>query len=432
MSARIALISEHASPLATLGGVDSGGQNVYVAQTARHLAAMGFHVDVFTRRDDEDLPAIVEWAPGLRVFNVRAGPAQFVRKENLLPFMPQFAQAITEIARAARDAGAGYALCHAHFFMSGLIARRLREELGIPYVVTFHALGKVRLLHQPHDEFPRQRLVIEQLVIDAASAVIAECPQDEQDLRRHYRTPPGRIRMIPCGFDPTELAPVARAVARARIGVAPERPLILQLGRMVPRKGVETVVRALPLVKARNAQKPLLMIVGGESEDPDPVRTPEIGRLMQVAREVGVADDVTFVGRRPRSELRHYYHAADVFVTTPWYEPFGITPVEAMACGLPVIGSRVGGIQYSVEDGRTGFLVEPRDHVALARRLSHVFSDPAIPRLLGKRARRRAFELFTWQRVSSALADLYAGVALPRPLRAPRRAEARQRAQQAT
>ena len=431
MSARIALISEHASPLATLGGVDSGGQNVYVAQTARHLAAMGFHVDVFTRRDDEDMPAIVEWAPRLRVFNVRAGPPTFVRKEGLLPFMPQFAQAIATIARNARDAGAGYALCHAHFFMSGLVARRLREELGIPYVVTFHALGKVRVLHQPYDEFPRQRHEIEQLVIDAASAVIAECPQDELDLRKHYRTPQGRIRMIPCGFDPAELLPVERTAARARIGAPASRPLILQLGRMVPRKGVETVIRALPLVKARLATPPLLMIVGGESEDADPVRTPEIGRLMQVARDVGVADDVVFTGRRPRTELRNYYHAADVFVTTPWYEPFGITPVEAMACGLPVIGSRVGGIQYSVEDGRTGFLVEPRDHDALARRLAQVFSDPSVRDMLGRRARRRAFELFTWQGVSESLAELYAGVALPRPVRV-RRAAVRQTAQQGT
>src|SRR5256885_1551430 len=179
MPVRIALISEHASPLAALGGVDAGGQNVYVAQTARHLAAMGFHVDVFTRRDDEDLPDIVEWAPRLRVVHVRAGPAQFVRKESLLAFMPQFAQAIVETARRARDCGQPYGLAHAHFFMSGLCARRLKDELGVPYVVTFHALGKVRLLYQPHDEFPAQRCVIEQMVIDGASAVIAECPQDE-------------------------------------------------------------------------------------------------------------------------------------------------------------------------------------------------------------------------------------------------------------
>jgi D-inositol-3-phosphate glycosyltransferase len=295
--------------------------------------------------------------------------------------------------------------------------------------VTFHALGKVRLLYQPHDEFPGQRCAIEQLVIDAASAVIAECPQDEMDLRRHYRTPQARIRMIPCGFDPDELKPVDRAAARRRLGLPLDRPIVLQLGRMVPRKGVDTVIRSLAVLRNRFHHSPLLLIVGGESYEPDPERTPEIGRLMQIAADEGVADHVRFIGQRARSELRYYYCASDVFVTMPWYEPFGITPVEAMACGVPVIGARVGGVKYSVEDGRTGFLVEPRNHEALARRLAHVLSDASIPRLLGKRARRRAYELFTWRRVSDALAAVYGDVALPRAVPAPRRKYAQQTAQ---
>jgi glycosyltransferase involved in cell wall biosynthesis len=217
--------------------------------------------------------------------------------------------------------------------------------------------------------------------------------------------------MIPCGFDPDELAPVSRADARAHLGLPANGPIVLQLGRMVPRKGVDTVIRALGVLERRYGLSPLLLIVGGESATPDPVLTPEIGRLQRIAAEEGVASHVQFVGQRPRNELRYFYSAADVFVTMPWYEPFGITPVEAMACGVPVIGARVGGIQYSVEDGRTGFLVEAKNADALARRLAHVFSDPSISRLLGKRARRRAYERFTWQQVSRSLADLYAEVA---------------------
>jgi len=405
------MISEHASPLAAAGGVDSGGQNIYVAHTARHLAELGYAVDVFTRRDSDKLPDIVEWSPSIRVIHVTAGPPRFVRKESLLPLMSEFARQVVEAAREANERGEPYALCHAHFFMSGLVARRLKQELGIPFVVTFHALGRVRLIHQPHDEFPPERCVLEQMVIDAADAIIAECPQDEADLRRLYRTPSSRLRMIPCGFDPDELTPVDRREARARLRLPQHRPIVLQLGRMVPRKGVETVVRALGIVERDYDIRPLLVIVGGESFEPDPVLTPEIGRLQRIAAEEGVGDDVLFVGQRSRSELRYFYCAADVFVTMPWYEPFGITPVEAMACGVPVIGSRVGGVQYSVEDGRTGFLVEPRNAEALARRLAHVFSNPSIPRLLGKRGRKRACERFTWQRVSTLLADVYAEVA---------------------
>ena len=201
MTANIAMISEHASPLAVIGGVDAGGQNIYVAHTARHLANLGYAVDIFTRRDSEALPDMIEWLPGIRVFHVRAGPATFVRKESLLPHMAQFARGVVDAARAARDRGAAYAICHAHFFMSGLVARRLKQAIGVPYVVTFHALGRVRLLHQPHDQFPPQRCILEQMVIDTADAIIAECPQDEMDLQRHYYTPSSRMRMIPCGFD---------------------------------------------------------------------------------------------------------------------------------------------------------------------------------------------------------------------------------------
>ena len=411
MTAKIAMISEHASPLATIGGVDAGGQNIYVAHTARQLARLGYAVDIFTRRDRDDVPDVVEWMPGIRVLHVRAGPSCFVRKESLLAHMAEFTHFVVATARTAQQRGAAYAVCHAHFFMSGLVARQLKRALGIPYVVTFHALGKVRLLHQPHDEFPAHRCVLEQLVIDAADAIVAECPQDELDLQRHYRTPASQMRMIPCGFDPDELQPVSRDTARAHLALPAERPIVLQLGRMVPRKGVETVIRALGVLERRYGLAPLLLIVGGESATPDPVRTPEIGRLQRVAAEENVAADVRFVGQRPRSELRYFYSAADVFVTMPWYEPFGITPVEAMACGTPVIGARVGGVQYSVEDGRTGFLVEPRNADALARRLAHVFSDPSIPRLLGKRARRRAQERFTWHGIARSLADLYAEVA---------------------
>jgi D-inositol-3-phosphate glycosyltransferase len=415
----IAMISEHASPLAVTGGVDAGGQNIYVAHTARHLAELGYAVDVFTRRDTEDLPDVVDWIPGIRVFHVRAGPAAFVRKESLLPYMAQFARAVIDEARAAGDRGVPYAICHAHFFMSGLVARRLKQALGIPYVVTFHALGRVRLLHQTNDEFPAHRCILEQMVIDTADAIVAECPQDQMDLQRHYRTPTSRMRVIPCGFDPDELQPVDRAKARERLGLPADRPIVLQLGRMVPRKGVDTVIRALGILERRHALRPLLLIVGGESATPDPALTPEIGRLQRIAAEERVAADVQFVGQRARSELRYFYSAADVFVTMPWYEPFGITPVEAMACGIPVIGSRVGGIQYSVEDGRTGFLVEARNADALARRLAHVFSNPSIPRLLGKRALRRAWERFTWRDVARALAELYADVAATTPLSRP-------------
>lgn len=406
MRRRIALISEHASPLAVAGGVDCGGQNIYVAQVARHLVAAGHEVDVLTRRDADGLEPQVVWGNGVRVLHVPAGPAGAVRKEALLPYMDEFTDAALAIAGSR-----GYDLVHANFFMSGMVAAELKRRLGIPFAMTFHALGRIRRLHQGDaDRFPPERAAIEERLVRQADRIVAECPQDEEDLVRLYGADPRRITVIPCGFDPTEFWPLSKPMARVVLGLDPDEPVLLQLGRMVPRKGVETVVRALAVLRDRHGIEPRLLVVGGESEEPDPERTPEIGRLQAIAAEIGVDDRITWVGRRGRDLLKYYYSAADLFLTVPWYEPFGITPVEAMACGTPVIGAGVGGVKFSVRDGETGYLVAPRDPEALAERVAHALAHPRLLDAFRENARRRAEELFTWRRVTELLIELYEGV----------------------
>ena len=401
---RVALISEHASPLAMLGGVDSGGQNVYVGQLAQLLSRRGYDVDVFTRRDRADLPLVAPFQ-GARVIHVPAGPAERVEKEKLLPHMDEFTRFVLRFAeRQNRD----YDIVHANFFMSAQVAMSVKRALGIPFVVTFHALGRVRRKYQRDaDTFPDARLEIEERAIAAADRVIAECPQDREDLIQLYGAQRARLRTIPCGFDPLEFAPRPRPQARRTLGLDPHEPIILQLGRMVPRKGVDNVIRGLARLRRVHGVAARLLIVGGESRAPDPSLTPEIGRLQRLAHEENVAPAVTFVGSRGRSELRDYYCAADVFVTTPWYEPFGITPIEAMACGTPVIGAAVGGIKSTVRDGETGFLVPPSDPDALAERLAALFDDATLRARLGHNAVRRAQNQFTWQSVAGKISSLY-------------------------
>ena len=402
---RIAMISEHASPLATIGGVDAGGQNIYVAHVARCLARMGHHVDVLTRRDSPQLPMVVDLRPGARVIHIDAGPSRFVPKERLLEHMPEFLRATERLMRNSVP----YDVVHAHFFMSGWVAQRLQRALAVPFAMTFHALGLVRLQHQREaDTFPAERLGIERDLVRHADALIAECPQDEADLVDLYDAPGDRVRVVPCGFDPTEFAPMSKAAARAELGLDPDEFIVLQLGRLVPRKGIDNVVRSLAHLPA--ALPARLLVVGGDTAVPDEARTPELARLRRVAEAAGVADRVVFTGHRERAELRKYYAAADVFVTTPWYEPFGITPLEAMACGTPVVGSAVGGIKHSVADGVTGFLVPPRDPVALAGRLQALHDNPDLARAMGRAGIARARSLFTWDRVARELADVYAGL----------------------
>jgi phosphoheptose isomerase len=420
MSRRVALISEHASPLAFLGGADSGGQNVYVGQLAKHLARMGCAVDVYTRRDGPLLPEVAEWVNGVRVVHVPAGPAAPVPKEELLPYMDQFTAYVLRRFRRQRRP---YDLVHANFWMSGLVAADLKRALGTPFVVTFHALGRVRRQHQgPADRFPDERFAIEDRVVAEADHVLAECPQDAEDLVGLYNADPARVTIVPCGFDPEELWPISKALARVALGLGPDERIVLQLGRIVPRKGVDTAIRGFARLVRDHGIPARLLIVGGESDEPDPRLTPEIGRLQAIAAEEGVADRVTFVGRRGREALKYYYSAADVFVTTPWYEPFGVTPVEAMACGTPVVGANVGGIKFTVRDGETGYLVPPHDPAALAERLAHLYRDPRLLGVFGQQAVRRANALFTWQKVAGQVAGLYEEVlAAGRP---DRRAEA--------
>jgi D-inositol-3-phosphate glycosyltransferase len=412
---KIAFISDHASPLAPLGGADSGGQNVYVAQLARELSRAGHSIDIFTRCDDAKLPRICACGPNVRVIHVQAGPPSYVTKEKLLPYMYAFAARTVEYCSGPLRR---YDLVHANFFMSGIAAMRLKKKLKLPFVITFHALGKVRRLHQGEaDQFPPDRINIESLLVRSADRIIAQCPQDREDLIKLYDASPNAIATVPCGIDPTEINAAGPGV-RGRLGLCEDEFVVLQLGRLVPRKGIDNVIRGVAHLARAHEIRARLLIVGGESCRPDPVATPEIARLTRIAEEEGVQEQVTFTGHRPRTVLREYYSAADVFVTTPWYEPFGMTPLEAMGCGTPVIGAAVGGIKHTVVDSVTGFLVPPRDPAALADRLACLHRHPELARGMGRAGIRHVHTSYTWRNVASEMERAYGSVVTPRQLRA--------------
>lgn len=411
MNKRIAMISEHASPMNVSGGIDSGGQNVYVGQLAKQLVRLGYEVDVFTRRDRPLLRQVVNWAEGVRVIHVPAGPACFVRKEELLPYMPEFTEGVLGFWKQQNEP---YALVHANFWMSGLVAMDIKRLLGVPFVTTFHALGRVRRFHQQTaDEFPDERFEIEDRIVQQADRVIGECPQDEEDLIRWYDADPEKIAVVPCGFDPEELFPIDRRTARREIGVPDESNLVFHVGRLVPRKGIDNVIRGVGRLVHEHQIPARLIIAGGAVDDSDPHLAAEVARLRAIVEEERVEEHVSFAGYQDRDRLKYYYSAADVFITTPWYEPFGITPLEAMACGVPVIGSNVGGIKFSVRDAETGYLVPPNDPEALAERLAMLFEHPSLLQALGRNAISRVNALFTWREVAMSIAAVYEEVLSP-------------------
>jgi glycosyltransferase involved in cell wall biosynthesis len=404
-SLHIALISEHASPAALLGGADAGGQNVYMDELSRNLAALGHRVDVYTRRDDAGAPAVRQWAPGVRIVSLAVGPARHVPKDELWPLMPAFRDAI---ARFAEGEGARYDVLHGNFWMSGWVAAELGERWGAPVAQIFHATGVTKRRHQGlADTSPDERIAVEREVVRRVDRLIAQCPAERDELVGDYGADPARVALIPSAVNVELFRPVPQAEARHEIGLGGDGPTVAYVGRMLPRKDARNIVRALALLRRELRVPARLLLVGGETREPDPVATPEIGALQQLARELHVDDAVTFYGRRQPEELHLYYAAADVAVTTPWYEPFGLTPLEAMACGRPVIGSAVGGITYTIAHGETGLLVPPRDPAALAAALRQLLTSPARRAEMGDAARRRVEREFTWPVVARRTAALY-------------------------
>jgi D-inositol-3-phosphate glycosyltransferase len=404
---RLAMISEHASPLAALGGEDSGGQNVYVAELARHLGAMGYGVDVFTRRDSPLLPAVVPFDGGVRVVNLTAGPAKHVPKDALFPFMARFRDAFY---RFARREPAAYDLVHANFWMSGWVACEAKRDLGLPFVQTFHALGEIKRREQgARDTSPPERRSTEFRILEEADRVLTTCPAEVEELTGLYGAQRSRLALVPCGVDIRTFRPVDHREARDELGL-PEGQTVAYVGRLVPRKGVDTLVEAFALLSRHLDAR--LVIVGGE---PGAEGSAEVARLSALARKLKVKKRVTFTGSRPQQDLYRYYGAADAAVTVPHYEPFGMTPLEAMACGVPVVGSRVGGIKTSVVDGETGYLVPPKDPKTLADRLLRLLSDGTLRDRMGHAGRRRVEEHYTWKRIATLAGTAFSEVAAGTP-----------------
>ena len=412
---RIAFLSEHASPLALLGGEDAGGQNVYVDEVSRNLARRGYTVDVFTRRDTSTVPEVVEWTPGVRVIHLDAGPASFLPKDALWPLMPDFRDAFLHFME--RDE-ARYDLIHGNFWMSGWVATELQRRLNIPAVQIFHAMGMTKQRHQGSDDTsPSGRVEVEKEIIRDVTRIIVQCPAEWDELVNDYGADPQKISIIPSAVNTQVFRPVERSLACERVSLPQEPFVVAYIGRMVPRKDVRNVVRAFALLVERCTREarmqgtsvpPVeLLLVGGETVEPDATATPEIGVLQQLVRALNITPYVRFAGMRQQGVLHNYYSASDVVVTTPWYEPFGLTPLEGMACGRPVIGSAVGGITYTIADGETGFLVPPRDPQMLADRLYELLVHPELRERMGEAARDRVETEFTWPVVALRTGSLY-------------------------
>lgn len=387
----VAMVSEHASPLAVLGGVDAGGQNVYVAELATALARRGVDVVVHTRRDDPELPAQVPLGPGVVVDHVDAGPAEPIPKDALLPYMDDFARHLSDRWTARRPA-----VVHSHFWMSGRAALAAAAPLAIPVAHTFHALGVVKRRHQgARDTSPPERFTAECTIAAQADRVVATCSNEMFELKR-LGADLRRVAVVPCGVDLDRFNPEGRREPRSS-----GRRRVVVVSRLVERKGVADVISALPTVPDTE------LVVAGGPHAAGLADDAEAQRLQALAADLGVSDRVELRGRVDNAQIPALMRSADAVVCAPWYEPFGMVAVEAMACGVPVIASAVGGQIDTVVDGVTGLHVPPRNPDRLAAALRSLLDDPEPRRAMGAAGADRARERFGWDRVAAAMLEAY-------------------------
>jgi D-inositol-3-phosphate glycosyltransferase len=406
---RVAMLSYHTCPIATLGGKDTGGMNVYVRELTKQLGVMDVHVDVFTRSQDEHVPHVLhDLGYGNRVVHICAGPEIPLPKQQLAEYLPEFVDGVLAFTQMKK---LRYDVIHSHYWMSGIAAIFLQDEWKIPYIQMFHTLGlmKQRVARANEEREGDYRVEGEKKVIKQADCIVAATPAELAQLHWLYSVNPNKVVIIPPGVDPRRFYPIPTDEAKDFIGVSRDEKILLFVGRIEPLKGIDTLIQALSLMEKKNffKQHPFRMsIIGGEPETESVNLTSEMIRLQEMRSRYGVTDIVTFLGKKAQDTLPYYYSAAEAVVVPSFYESFGMVALEAMACGTPVVASQVGGLAFLVQDRETGFTVPVEDAEALAEKLMLILCDSDLRRYMGERASEFA-KLYSWERIASQMIKLY-------------------------
>ena len=399
---RIALISVCGDPAVEIGKEEAGGQNVYVREVGLALARIGWQVDMFTRRSSLDEPAVVQHSPNCRTIRLIAGPAKFISRNDLFVYLPEFVQAF--LAFQERE-GFKYSVVHTNYWLASWVGMELRKYQPLSVVHTYHSLGAVKYRGMNNIcAIAPTRLATEKACLETVDRVVATSPQEVEHMRQLVSTK-GAIDIIPCGTDIERFGRIKRSEARQQLGIAADAKVVFYVGRFDPRKGIETLVRAVAKSRWRTQGNLQLMIGGGSR--PGQSDGIERDRIEGIVNELGLSNITTFPGQLGDTNLHLYYAAADVCVVPSHYEPFGLVAIEAMASGTPVIASNVGGLQFTVQQEKTGLLVPAKDELAFAKAIDRLLTHPAWANQLGQTGRQRVENAFSWNGVASELSELY-------------------------
>jgi len=405
---RIAMLSYHTCPLATLGGKDTGGMNVYVRELTRQLGRMGIHVDVFTRSQDDHVPHVLhELGYGNRVVHVPAGPEHPVPKKELANYIPEFVDGVNAFAK---EKGIKYDIIHSHYWMSGLAAASLSDLwAGTPIVNMFHTLGEMknRVAQSEAEREGEYRINGEKQVIGRANRIVVATLAEMTQLRFLYKAPQNKMTVIPPGVDPCHFYPISSDEAKIYVGLKPEDRMVLFVGRIERLKGVDTLIHAMCCLQLKDTSRPVhLAIIGGDPSASREEMTVEMKRLQALCDELAMGQTVVFLGKRDQDKLPYFYSAAEVLVMPSHYESFGMVALEAMACGTPVVASEVGGLAYLVRDGETGFTIPAEEPDTLCEKLTWLLNDGELHARMSRQAAEYAKD-YAWEKIAKQIVGVY-------------------------
>jgi D-inositol-3-phosphate glycosyltransferase len=396
------MISAHTSPLAALGGGTSGGMNTYVRELSRELGSRGYVIDVYTRRTSPADPAVQPFGPNARLINIDAGPAENIEKDAIRDTLDEFESGMRAFIAAE---GIAYDVIHSHYWMSGVVGRRLAEEWRVPHVVMFHTLGEVKKRARITEHEPPARIEAERLIATTADGIVVASSHEKHLLSALYGADERVINVVPCGVNLDLFQPMDKESARRTLGLKKGERIILFVGRIEPLKGIDVLIGAA--AQLHDDENFRVLIVGGDER-----AERQLEELRQHAERLGVDHHISFVGAVAHEELPVYYNAADVCVVPSYYESFGLVAIESMACGTPVVASRVGGLTSAISDGETGYLIPWRCPEPFAERLELLLDNDELRASFG-RAAREAVERFRWANVADALSAMYDGLLAP-------------------
>ncbi|QIZ69326.1 glycosyltransferase [Oxynema aestuarii] len=407
---RIALVSVHGDPAVEIGKEEAGGQNVYVRQVGEALGRQGWQVDMFTRKASASDAEIVEHSPNCRTIRLVAGPEEFVPRQEIYGYLPEF---VEQLQKFQQQQQYYYPLVHTNYWLSAKVGMELKKHQSIQQIHTYHSLGAVKYNSvKVVPTIATTRLNVEKTCLETAERIVATSPQEREHMRSLVSSK-GNIDVIPCGTDIDRFGHVSRRDARRQLDIDPAALVVLYVGRFDERKGIETLVRAVGQSMLRGLANIQLAIAGGSR--PGQSDGIERDRIEGIVDELGMRDFTRFPGRLGDDDLHLYYAAANVCVVPSHYEPFGLVAIEAMASGTPVVASDVGGLQYTVVSEKTGLLCPPQDDEAFAKAIDRILSQPHWQLQLGKAARKRVEQKFSWQGVAAQLSELYEELLVEEP-----------------